>query len=238
VAYAAEWNLDDHVLDREEVEAIVTDVASLARVAGEVTCSSRGLHCTFRVPVSAAADVVGALDPKGALLGEDWYRDLDPPLDGDDGYRIRIDLLGPVDGGRCDDEEQLELTLLGAYDDGDDDDERDDDEPRNDDEPRDEEDDDDEADRCFARLRIETLDNREAWPVAFALAAAVVDRLGGDLRDDPDSINGALGSSTEIDQELFELQRHIPRVTGPAVHASGSAPPRPDPIADDDELLN
>jgi hypothetical protein len=227
VAYAAEWNLDDDVLDREEVEAIVTDVATLAHVAGEVTYSSRGLHCTFHVPVSAAADVVGALDPKGKLLGEDWYRDLDPPIDGDDGYRIRIDLVGPVDGGRVDDEEQLELAILEAagetYDDGDDDDERDtedeDDLALDDDTP------------CVARLRIESLDNREAWPVAFALAHALVDRLGGDLREDPEQLAG-------IDEELFELQRHIPPVTGPAVTAGAAGPPRQDTVPDDDELLN
>jgi len=223
VAYAAEWNLDDDVLDREEIEAIVIHVAALAHVAGEVTCSPRGLHCTFHVPVSAAADVVGALDPKGDLLGEDWYRDLDPPLDGDDGYRIRIDLVGPVDGGRCDDDDDaIELAALAStpgYDDGDDDDERDLEDALAPDD-----------DRCVARLRIESLDNREAWPVAFALAAAVVDRLGGDLRDDPDSTSG-------IDEELFELQRHIPPVTGPAVVAGAAGPVRQDP-SDDDELLN
>jgi hypothetical protein len=69
-----------------------------------------------------------------------------------------------------------------------------------------------------ARLRIDSHDNREAWPVAFAIAAAVVDRLGGDLRDD-------------FDEDLYQQQLHVPRVIGPAVDAGAQVaapePPRP-----------
>jgi hypothetical protein len=232
VAYAAEWDLDDHVLDREEVEAVVAHVAAIGQVSAEVTRGRRGLFCTFRFPVSAAADIVSALDPTGELLGDDWWRDLDPPLDGDDGYFVRVELLGTVDGGLVDDDDE-------------DDDERDldegdtpdEDEPAaNDDEITDVEDA-TSADGCVARLRLESADNREAWPVAFALASAIVDRLGGDLRD-------------EVDEELYELQRHVPAIVvrtadGAQVigHVSSSdapaeadAPERPDTI--DEELLN
>jgi hypothetical protein len=225
VAYAAEWELDDPVLDREEVDAVVTHVAALARVAAEVTCSQAGLHCTFRVPAAAAADVVSALDPEGELLGADWLRDLDPPVDGEDGYVVRVELVGPVEGGTCDDAEAVdepedhdealdEDEAAGRYDDDDDDDERDLGDEAGD-------------AACRARLRIESLDNREAWPVAFVLAAALVDRLGGDLLD-------------QIDEELFELQRRLPPILirssddrGPILHP-GSRRDRPD----EEDLLN
>ncbi len=68
----------------------------------------------------------------------------------------------------------------------------------------------------MARLRVDSHDNREAWPVAFALATAVVERLGGDLRDD-------------FDEDLFLQQLHLPRVTGPAVAEAGVAIPAPAP---------
>lgn len=210
VAYAAEWDLDDAVLDRDEVEAVVHHVAAMGHVAAEVTRSRRGLHCTFRFPVHVAPDVVAALDPGGQLLGDDWYRDLDPPFDGEDGYTVRVELLGPVDGGSVDDDPLPS---------------------------RDDSSDDDDNPACVARLRVESFDNREAWPVAFALAAAIVERLGGDLRD-------------EFDEDLFLQQLHVPRVTGPAVvSADGVQLDRPgshvvttggddhdDP--DDDALLN
>ena len=187
MAYAAEWDLDDPVLDREEVEAVVAHVGGLAHVAAEVTVSQRGLVCSFRFPVSSAADVVAALDPAGQLLGDDWWRDLDPPLDGEDGYSVRVELVGPIDGGHVDDDDEV-LVDGGDLDEGDVED--DDDTPS---------DDDDDRAACVARLPLEGADNREAWPVAFALATALVDRLGGDLRDD-------------LDDELFELQRHLPAV--------------------------
>ncbi len=228
MAYAAEWDLDDNVLDREEVEAVVAHVAALAHVAAEVTCGRQGLYCTFRFPVAAAADVVAALDPAGELLGDDWYRDLDPPSadDPEEGYTVRIELLGPVDGGLVDDD-VTSWEIASA-------DDRADDEPEADapglaepaDDPEEEgggDDDEPDAAVCLARLRAESLDNREAWPIAFAIAAAIVDRLGGDLRD-------------EIDDELFELQRQVPRVI---VNGVESAPVRiPEDSAGEDELLN
>jgi hypothetical protein len=225
VAYAAEWDLDDAVLDREEVEAVVAHVAALAHVAAEVTCGRHGLYCTFRFPVAAAAEVVAALDPTGELLGDDWYRDLDPPTsdDPEDGYTVRVELLGPVDGGLVDDD----LTAWERPGDGEGDGaEPDDAEPGDTDAEviAGDDDDDDDGGGCQARLRAESLDNREAWPVAFAIAAAIVDRLGGDLRD-------------EIDDELFELQRQVPRVV---VNGEASAP-MPVPARDeqgDDEYLN
>lgn len=195
MSYAAEWELDDAILDRDEVEAIVAHVASLGQVVAEVSPSRRGLSCTFRFPVHAASDVVTALDPSGKLLGDEWYKDLDPPVDGEEGYVIRVELLGPVDGGRVDDEPS---------------------EPVDDD-------DDDEA-ICVARLRVESFDNREAWPVAFAIASAIVERLGGDLRDD------------ELDEDLFLQQLHLPRVAVP-----GQQPPpsiEPPQLDDDDRFLN
>lgn len=228
MAYAAEWDLDDEVLDREEVEAVVAHVAALAHVSTDVALGRRGLVCTFRFPVSAAADVVAALDPAGQLLGEDWWRDLDPPLDGDDGYFVRVELIGPIDGGHVDDE-----VPVVDEEDGEDLDERD----------RDVDDDEDaevDAERdieaavaastapCVARLRIESADNREAWPVAFALATAVVDRLGGDLRDE------------EGGDELFELQRRVPAVvvrTSEGIEVVG--PTEPEGTEErDDEMLN
>ena len=193
MSYAAEWELDDGVLDREEVEAVVQHVAALGQVVAEVVPSRRGLSCTFRFPVHAASDVVTALDPSGKLLGDEWYKDLDPPVDGDEGYTIRVELLGPVDGGRVDDE------------------------------PADQDDDDDDEPACVVRLRVESFDNREAWPVAFAIASAIVERLGGDLRDD------------ELDEDLFLQQLHLPRVAVPG------APPPPMIEAqaeDDDRFLN
>jgi len=198
VAYAAEWELDDAVLDRDEIEAVVQHVASMGQVAAEVTSSRRGLHCTFRFPVHAATDVVTALDPAGKLLGDEWYKDLDPPVDGEEGYTVRVELLGPVDGGRVDD-----------------------------DLPSEDRDDDDDEPICVARLRVESFDNREAWPVAFAIATAIVERLGGDLRDD-------------FDEDLYLKQLHLPQV----IIAGASAPARPpvtiEPLddADDDRLLN
>lgn len=201
MAYAAEWELDDAVLDREEVEAVVQHVAGLGQVSAEVTPSRRGLHCTFRFPVHAATDVVTALDPAGKLLGDEWYKDLDPPIDGEEGYTVRVELLGPVDGGRVDDE------------------------------PADDHEDDDDEPICVARLRVESFDNREAWPVAFAIATAIVERLGGDLRDD-------------FDEDLYLQQLHLPQVVVP-----GGAPPPPTgqrpPVTtiesddgDDDRMLN
>jgi hypothetical protein len=181
VAYAAEWDLDDRVLDREEVEAVVAHVAATAHVAAEVTLGRRGLLCTFRFPVASAAEIVSALDPGGDLLGDEWYRDLDPPVDNEDGYTVRVELAGPVDGGFVDDDDP-EQPLYH-------------DEERR--EPRD--DDDEAAPACVARLRVESFDNREAWPVAFALAAAIVERLGGDLRE-------------ELDEDLYLQQLHLPRV--------------------------
>jgi hypothetical protein len=225
VAYAAEWDLDDAVLDREEVEAVVAHVAALAHVAAEVTCGRQGLYCTFRFPVAAAAEVVAALDPSGELLGDDWYRDLDPPSsdDPEDGYTVRVELLGPVAGGLVDDDlTAWERPAGGDAEPPDADDEPDDVDAEVLDVSDDDDDDDDGA--CLARLRAESLDNREAWPVAFAIAAAIVDRLGGDLRD-------------EIDDELFELQRQVPKVV---VNGETSAPV-PVPSRDeqaDDEWLN
>ncbi|MCB9575214.1 MAG: hypothetical protein H6709_24315 [Kofleriaceae bacterium] len=225
MAYAAEWDLDDDVLDREEVEAVVQHVAALGHVSGEVSRSGGGLICTFRFPVSAAAHVVGALDPDGRLLGDEWYRDLDPPDHAGDAYTVRLELIGPVDGGRIDDAD------LGGDDDDDGDDGDDDDDDGDDGDvvadartfgmvsaalgqdddvggrpfdDEDDEDDDEPTNRTLARLRVDSQDNREAWPVAFALAAAVIDRLGGDLRDD-------------FDEDLFQRQLHLPQVTGPAV---------------------
>lgn len=179
MAYAAEWDLDDRVLDREEVEAVVAHVAAMGQLAAEVTIGRRGLLCTFRFPVANAPEVVAALDPGGELLGDEWYRDLDPPLDGEEGYTVRVELLGPVDGGLVDDDPDLPEE-----------------EPpdSSDDEPAEEP-----APVCVARLRVESFDNREAWPVAFALAAAIVERLGGDLRDD-------------FDEDLYLQQLHLPRV--------------------------
>jgi hypothetical protein len=82
---------------------------------------------------------------------------------------------------------------------------------------------DDDAPACMARLRVESFDNREAWPVAFAIAAAIVERLGGDLRDD-------------FDEDLYLQQLHLPRVivrgadasvgTGGGVAAQTPAPRR------------
>lgn len=214
MAYAALWDLDDRVIDRDEVDAVVAHVSALAQLTAEVTPTARGLHLTFRLPVHAAADVVAALDPSGRVLGEDWFRDLDPPVDGEDGYTIRIELLGPVDGGSVDDDPDY-LAPSELYDDGDDDDERDHDDTEEDDvEGID--------DRCVARLDIERLDNREAWPVAFAIAAAIVDRLGGDLRD-------------QLDEELFELQRTIPPIVVNNAIVRASTVPAAD---GDDELLN
>ena len=207
MAYAAEWDLDDRVLDREEVEAVVAHVAATGHVAAEVTLGRRGLLCTFRFPVAATAEIVSALDPSGELLGEEWYRDLDPPADGEDGYTVRVELLGPVDGGFVDDDPEPAESC---------------------------DEDDDEAPPCVARLRVESFDNREAWPVAFALAAAIVERLGGDLRDD-------------FDEDLYLQQLHLPRVVGAGVEATagmasgGPAPRRRIPIevaepdGDDDE---
>jgi hypothetical protein len=226
VAYAAEWDLDDEVIDREEVEAVVAHVAALAHVTTDVALGRRGLVCTFRFPVSAAADVVAALDPAGQLLGEDWWRDLDPPLDGDDGYFVRVELIGPIDGGHVDDE------VPQVYDDGDDDDERDtdtDDEELEADAVDEREVDVSPSAACMARLRIESADNREAWPVAFALATAVVDRLGGDLRDE-----------SEGGDELFELQRRVPAVvvrTSEGIEVVGASEPEAPP-EHDDEMLN
>ncbi len=234
MAYAAEWDLDDDVLDREEVEAVVQHVAAMAHAAVEVAPTASGLHCTFRFPVSAAAHVVTTLDPEGKLLGEEWYRDLDPPEHGEDSYTVRLELHGPVDGGRIDDldldagasrgrgrgaaapprheaddddDDDASADAAGLWDRGDEADEAD--ESDGDDDP---EVDDvvgafdalDGIDGCVARLRIDSHDNRDAWPVAFAIAAAVVDRLGGDLRD-------------EFDENLYQQQLHLPRVIGPAV---------------------
>ncbi len=244
MAYAAEWDLDDDVLDREEVEAVVQHVAAMAHAAVEVAPTASGLHCTFRFPVSAAAHVVTTLDPEGKLLGEEWYRDLDPPEHGEDSYTVRLELHGPVDGGRIDDldldtgagasrgrgrgaaatprqedddddEDAADVAsadAAGLWDRGDEADEPDD--PDADDDP---EVDDvvgafdalDGIDGCVARLRIDSHDNRDAWPVAFAIAAAVVDRLGGDLRD-------------EFDENLYQQQLHLPRVIGPAVVGAGA----------------
>jgi hypothetical protein len=223
VAYAAEWDLDDRVLDRDEVEAVVAHVAATGHVAAEVTVGRRGLLCTFRFPVAAAAEIVSALDPGGQLLGEEWYRDLDPPADGEDGYTVRVELVGPVDGGRIDDDDA--------------------DLPPDDDPP--DSDDEDDPPTCTARLLVESFDNREAWPVAFALAAAIVERLGGDLRDD-------------FDEDLYLQQLHLPKVIireGASISAQGGvATPPParrriqieiaepdddgDDDADDDRLLN
>lgn len=198
MAYAAEWELDDAILDRDEIEAVVQHVASLGQVVAEVTPSRRGLHCTFRFPVHAATDVVTALDPGGKLLGDEWYKDLDPPVDGEEGYTVRVELLGPVDGGRVDDE----VDTSG-------------------------DDDEDEA-ICVARLRVESFDNREAWPVAFAIATAIVERLGGDLRDD-------------FDEDLYLQQLHLPRV----IHSGTVDVPKPPPHTPspieldlDEEMLN
>lgn len=182
MAYAAEWDLDDRVLDREEVEAVVAHVAATGHVAAEVTLGRRGLLCTFRFAVAATAEIVSALDPSGQLLGDEWYRDLDPPADGEDGYTVRVELLGPVDGGFVDDDP----------------------------EPPETSEDDDDAPACIARLRVESFDNREAWPVAFALAAAIVERLGGDLRDD-------------FDEDLYLQQLHLPRVVVRSETASAGA---------------
>ncbi len=198
MSYAAEWELDDAVLDRDEIEAVVQHVASLGQVVAEVAPSRRGLYCTFRFPVHAASDVVTALDPSGKLLGEEWYKDLDPPVDGEEGYTVRVELLGPVndaDGGRGDDEPD------GRADDDDDD------------EPV-----------CVARLRVESFDNREAWPVAFAIASALVERLGGDLRDD------------EFDEDLYLQQLHLPKIALPG--SGGAPPPEPAVVEDDDRYLN
>lgn len=224
MAYAAEWDLDDRLLDREEVEAVVAHVAAVAHLVTEVARGKSGLVCTFRFPVSAAADIVSALDPGGELLGDEWWRDLDPPLDGDDGYFVRVELIGPVDGALVDDElvgdPGDDADVDDTYDDGDDDDEVDHDGDGDDDE--------EDAGRCVARLRLESADNREAWPVAFAIASAVVERLGGDLRD-------------EVDEELYELQRKVPAVavrTPDGIEVVGaleSAEPEP---AGDEELLN
>ncbi len=186
MAYAAEWDLDDAVLDRDEVEAVVHHVAAMGQVAAEVTRSRRGLHCTFRFPVHVAPDVVAALDPGGQLLGDDWYRDLDPPFDGEDGYTVRVELLGPVDGGMVDDDPAAVRDDVAAEL--------------------------DETPVCVARLRVESFDNREAWPVAFALAAAIVERLGGDLRDD-------------FDEDLYLQQLHLPRV----IHSGTVDVPKPPP---------
>jgi hypothetical protein len=192
VAYAAEWDLDDRVLDREEVEAVVAHVAAMGHLAAEVTVGRRGLLCTFRFPVASAADIVSALDPAGELLGDEWYRDLDPPIDGEEGYTVRVELLGPVDGGMVDDDDPEPPEI--------DDDEADDGAPA-----------------CVARLRVESFDNREAWPVAFALAASIVERLGGDLRDD-------------FDEDLYLQQLHLPRVIGAGVEAqAGMGAPAPAP---------
>lgn len=280
MAYAAEWDLDDAVLDRDEVEAVVQHVAALGHVAGEVTRSRNGLACTFRVPVALAADVVGALDPQGQLLGDDWYRDLDPPLDGDDGYVVRVELIGPVDGGRVDDgdgdggaaaepsDPAIAVTDQSDAESGEAMSEEDweavwragaalrtdpaDDFILDQDEVE-AEDDDSESAAVVARLRIEALDNREAWPVAFALASAIVERLGGDLRDDgePADDGDDLGDDDVDEDELFQLQLHVPRVTGPAVAAHAEphgnprgasvtvVPRRPDTDGDDDDhLLN
>jgi hypothetical protein len=231
VAYAAEWDLDDQVLDREEVEAVVAHVAALAHVATEVTLGRRGLVCTFRFPVAAAADVVAALDPAGQLLGEDWWRDLDPPLDGEEGYFVRVELIGPIDGGMVDDASDV------GYDDGDDLDDDDDDSDPDDveDEELDTGGDDvagasaaEVAAACVARLRLESADNREAWPVAFALATAIVDRLGGDLRDD-------------VDEELYELQLRVPAVvvrTPDGIEIVGGDDAPETTLERDDDLLN
>jgi hypothetical protein len=166
----------------ESSEAVVAHVAAMGHLAAEVTVGRRGLLCTFRFPVASAAEIVSALDPGGELLGDEWYRDLDPPIDGEEGYTVRVELLGPVDGGLVDD-----------------------DDPDPGEHPDDEEADDD-APACVARLRVESFDNREAWPVAFALAAAIVERLGGDLRDD-------------FDEDLYLQQLHLPRVIGAGVEA-------------------
>ena len=184
MAYAAEWDLDDRVLDREEVEAVVAHVAAMGHLAAEVTVGRRGLLCTFRFPVASAADIVSALDPAGELLGDEWYRDLDPPIDGEEGYTVRVELLGPVDGGFVDDDAPDPGEHADSID----------------------EEADDDAPACLARLRVESFDNREAWPVAFALAAAIVERLGGDLRDD-------------FDENLYLQQLHLPRVIGAGVEA-------------------
>jgi hypothetical protein len=220
VAYAAEWDLDDDVLDREEVEAVVQHVAAMAHAAVEVSPSSGGLQCTFRFPVSAAAHVVSALDPAGKLLGDEWYKDLDPPDHGDDTYTVRFELHGPVDGGRIDDADADVEDRAATNREGDDDDTFLD-EPGDDGDREDDPDVDDvvgafDADLgVVARLRIDSHDNREAWPVAFAIAAAVVDRLGGDLRDD-------------FDEDLYQQQLHLPRVIGPAVDAGAQvAAPEP-----------
>ena len=192
MAYAAEWDLDDRVLDREEVEAVVAHVAAMGHLAADVTVGRRGLLCTFRFPFASAAEIVSALDPGGELLGDEWYRDLDPPIDGEEGYTVRVELLGPVDGGLVDDDPDAD--------------------------PVDDEENDDERPACVARLRVESFDNREAWPVAFALAAAIVERLGGDLRDD-------------FDEDLYLQQLHLPRVIGAGVEAqaAGMAAPAPSP---------
>ncbi len=208
---------------------MVAHVAALAHVAAEVTCGRRGLYCTFRFPVAAAAEVVAALDPSGELLGDDWYRDLDPPDsdDPEDGYTVRVELLGPVDGGLVDDD-LLAWESTSGVDGEPDGDAEPDTEPDADPDSSDAEADDDDSGVCMARLRAESLDNREAWPVAFAIAAALVDRLGGDLRD-------------EIDDELFELQRRVPRVIASGVESSPvSMPPAdaPQAHANDDVWLN
>ena len=194
MSYAAEWELDDAVLDRDEIEAVVQHVASLGQVAAEVAPSRRGLYCTFRFPVHAASDVVTALDPSGKLLGEEWYKDLDPPVDGEEGYTVRVELLGPLndpDAGRVPDE------------------------------PDARDDEDDEEPICVARLRVESFDNREAWPVAFAIASAIVERLGGDLRDD------------EFDEDLYLQQLHLPKIA-----VAGAPQPEPAVVEDDDRYLN
>lgn len=157
---------------------MVAHVAATGHLAAEVTVGRRGLLCTFRFPVAAAAEIVTALDPAGELLGDEWYRDLDPPIDGEEGYTVRIELLGPVDGGFVDDDDPDPVEAPDSIDD---------------EEPE------DARPACVARLRVESFDNREAWPVAFALAAAIVERLGGDLRDD-------------FDEDLYLQQLHLPRV--------------------------
>jgi hypothetical protein len=216
MAYAAEWDLDDPFLDREEVEAIVAHVAALAHVATEVTVGRRGLVCSFRFPVSQAADVVQALDPGGQLLGEDWWRDLDPPVDGEDGYVVRVELNGPIDGGHVDDEDDEDLDERDLDDRSDDEDDDTSAEPESDD------------GRAVARLHVESADNREAWPVAFALASAIVDRLGGDLRE-------------ELDEEMFELQRRVPAVvvrTPDGIEIVGGDGESDTPAEGDEDLLN